>query len=129
MGYIKQYDLRLDPAIESILSRYQRKPWTKFVNNYNKKYMSNESLDFVDRLLRYDHNKRLTPREAMAHSYFKPVREYHQQKKSELAHLNPKKYDQQQKKEQNITKSHDEKKKKKKKKTHHKKKKKKKKKS
>merc|ERR1711920_955918 len=80
--YIKQYDLRLDPAIESILSRYQRKPWTKFVNNYNKKYMSNESLDFVDRLLRYDHNKRLTPREAMAHSYFKPIREYHQQKKA-----------------------------------------------
>merc|ERR1712228_624403 len=65
-----------------ILSRYQRKPWTKFVNNYNKKYMSNESLDFVDRLLRYDHNKRLTPREAMAHSYFKPIREYHQQKKA-----------------------------------------------
>jgi len=89
--YIKQYDLRLDPAIESILSRYQRKPWTKFVNNYNKKYMSNESLDFVDRLLRYDHNKRLTPREAMAHAYFKPIREYHAQKKSEAAsaHLDP----------------------------------------
>jgi len=97
--YIKQYDLRLDPAIESILSRYQRKPWTKFVNNYNKKYMSNESLDFVDRLLRYDHNKRLTPREAMAHSYFKPIREHHSQKKQELAHINPKKYDEQQKQE------------------------------
>merc|ERR1712204_51144 len=81
--YIKQYDLRLDPAIESILSRYQRKPWTKFVNNYNKKYMSNESLDFVDRLLRYDHAKRLTPREAMAHAYFKPIREYHQVKKEQ----------------------------------------------
>jgi len=91
--YIKQYDLRLDPAIESILSRYQRKPWTKFVNNYNKKYMSNESLDFVDRLLRYDHNKRLTPREAMAHAYFKPIREYHAQKKAELAHLDPKAHD------------------------------------
>merc|ERR1712157_240508 len=85
--YIKQYDLRLDPAIESILSRYQRKPWTKFVNNHGKKYMSNESLDFVDRLLRYDHNKRLTPREAMAHAYFKPIREYHQKKKSDLENL------------------------------------------
>merc|ERR1711920_1189696 len=85
--YIKQYDLRLDPAIESILSRYQRKPWTKFVNNYNKKYMSNESLDFVDKLLKYDHNKRLTPREAMAHAYFKPIREYHQQKKDNLDNL------------------------------------------
>ena len=102
--YIKQYDLRLDPAIESILSRYQRKPWTKFVNTYNKKYMSNDSLDFVDRLLRYDHNKRLTPREAMAHAYFKPVREYHEQKKAKLAHLNPQKYSKQhqQSKGQNI---------------------------
>jgi len=98
--YIKQYDLRLDPAIESILSRYQRKPWTKFVNNFNKKYMSNESLDFVDRLLRYDHAKRLTPREAMAHSYFKPIREYHEQKKSEMAHLDPKKYAQQKKEDE-----------------------------
>jgi casein kinase II subunit alpha len=98
--YIKQYDLRLDPAIESILSRYQRKPWTKFVNNFNKKYMSNESLDFVDRLLRYDHAKRLTPREAMAHSYFKPIREYHEQKKSELAHRDPKQYAMQKKEDE-----------------------------
>merc|ERR1712129_480999 len=45
--------------------------------------MSNESLDFVDRLLRYDHAKRLTPREAMAHAYFKPIREYHQVKKEQ----------------------------------------------
>merc|ERR1712087_35855 len=59
----------------------------------NKKYMSNESLDFVDRLLRYDHNKRLTPREAMAHAYFKPIREYHAQKKAEMAHLDPQKHD------------------------------------
>merc|ERR1712130_643114 len=98
--YIKQYDLRLDPAIESILSRYQRKPWTKFVNNDNKKYMSNEALDLVDRLLRYDHNTRLTAMEAMAHSYFKPIREYHEQKKSEMAHLDPKKYAQQKKEEE-----------------------------
>eukprot|EP01083_Nonionella_stella_P207895 754829_1 len=83
--YIKQYYLRLYHANESILIRDQRKPWTKFVNNYNKKYMINESLDFVDRLLLYDHNKRLTPREAMAHAYFNPIREYHGQKKAELA--------------------------------------------
>ena len=62
--------------------------------------MSNESLDFVDRLLRYDHAKRLTPREAMAHSYFKPIREYHEQKKSEMAHLEPKKYAQQKEEEE-----------------------------
>ena len=78
--YIKKYDLRLDPAIESQLGRYAPRPWAKFVNNFNKRYIVPEALDFVDRLLRYDHQKRLTPREAMAHAYFKPIREYHEQK-------------------------------------------------
>jgi casein kinase II subunit alpha len=32
-------------------------------------------MDFLDRLLRYDHMDRLTPREAMTHPYFDPVRE------------------------------------------------------
>jgi casein kinase II subunit alpha len=32
-------------------------------------------LDFLDKLLKYDHQERLTPREAMTHPYFDPVRE------------------------------------------------------
>ncbi len=35
--------------------------------------MSPEAIDFLDGLLRYDHQERLTPREAMAHPYFEPV--------------------------------------------------------
>ena len=102
-GNVIQWILSSNSYFELILTvnfTLYRKPWTKFVNNFNKKYMSNESLDFVDRLLRYDHAKRLTPREAMAHSYFKPIREYHEQKKSEMAHLEPKKYAQQMKEEE-----------------------------
>jgi len=57
-------------------NKYQRKAWDKFVTNANKKYISPEALDFVDKLLRYDHLERLTPREAMQHAYFKPIREY-----------------------------------------------------
>lgn len=34
-----------------------------------------ETVDFLDRLLRYDHQERLTAKEAMAHAYFNPVRE------------------------------------------------------
>src|SRR4051794_28742581 len=51
-------------------SRYARKPWSKFVNMDNQKYISSEALDFLDHLLRYDHQERLTPREAMQHPYF-----------------------------------------------------------
>ena len=92
-AYIKKYDLRLDPAIESQLGRYARRPWAKFVNNFNKRYIVPEALDFVDRLLRYDHQERLTPREAMGHAYFKPIREYHEQKKKEEQQQQEKKTD------------------------------------
>ena len=33
-----------------------------------------EGLDFLDNLLVYDHQKRLTAQEAMAHPFFAPVR-------------------------------------------------------
>lgn len=37
--------------------------------------MSTELFDLLDKLLRYDHQERLTAREAMAHPYFDKVRE------------------------------------------------------
>jgi casein kinase II subunit alpha len=54
-----------------ILSRrYQRKPWTRFITSENQRYITNEAIDFLDKLLRYDHQDRLTAREAQAHPYF-----------------------------------------------------------
>lgn len=40
----------------------------------NQRFISNEAIDFLDKLLRYDHQERLTAQEAMAHAYFEPVR-------------------------------------------------------
>lgn len=40
------------------------------MTNENSRYISDEALDFLDGLLRYDHQQRLTPKEAMGHSYF-----------------------------------------------------------
>ena len=39
--------------------------------------MSPEALDFLDKLLRYDHQERLTAIEAMEHPYFYPVGKDH----------------------------------------------------
>lgn len=36
----------------------------------NQRYISNEAIDLLDKLLRYDHQERLTAKEAMAHPYF-----------------------------------------------------------
>lgn len=50
--------------------RYPRKPWTRFITSENQRYISNEAIDFLDKLLRYDHQERLTAREAQAQAYF-----------------------------------------------------------
>ena len=79
----------------SHMSRYPRKPWTRFITSENQRYISNEAIDFLDKLLRYDHQERLTAREAQAQAYFGVwplyVRTqhfpYHMQTPSGLRHL------------------------------------------
>ncbi|KAF8295427.1 hypothetical protein DL93DRAFT_2068386 [Clavulina sp. PMI_390] len=68
--YLEKYDIDLDPAYDDILRRYPRKPWSRFVTSDNQRFISNEAIDFLDKLLRYDHQERLTAREAQDHPYF-----------------------------------------------------------
>uniref|UniRef100_A0A3Q0QVL3 non-specific serine/threonine protein kinase n=1 Tax=Amphilophus citrinellus TaxID=61819 RepID=A0A3Q0QVL3_AMPCI len=49
---------------------HSRKRWERFVHSENQHLVSPEALDFLDKLLRYDHQARLTAREAMDHPYF-----------------------------------------------------------
>ena len=55
------------------LCRHSRKRWERFVHSENQHLVSPEALDFLDKLLRYDHQSRLTAREAMEHPYFYTV--------------------------------------------------------
>ncbi|KAJ3022400.1 UNVERIFIED_CONTAM: Casein kinase II subunit alpha [Siphonaria sp. JEL0065] len=71
--YLDKYGIELDPHFDEVLGRYPRKPWSRFVNADNERYISPEAIDFLDKLLRYDHQDRLTPLEAMDHPYFNPV--------------------------------------------------------
>lgn len=50
--------------------RHSRKRWERFVHSENQHLVSPEALDFLDKLLRYDHAERLTAKEAMEHPYF-----------------------------------------------------------
>eukprot|EP00316_Scyphosphaera_apsteinii_P020841 CAMPEP_0119309414 /NCGR_PEP_ID=MMETSP1333-20130426/15401_1 /TAXON_ID=418940 /ORGANISM="Scyphosphaera apsteinii, Strain RCC1455" /LENGTH=351 /DNA_ID=CAMNT_0007313381 /DNA_START=10 /DNA_END=1065 /DNA_ORIENTATION=- len=77
--YLDKYSLELDPHFDGILGRHTRKPWTKFIVQENTHLVSQEAIDFLDKLLRYDHQERLSPTEAMAHPYFQPVRVQHPQ--------------------------------------------------
>lgn len=74
--YLDKYDIELDPHFDGILGTHTRKPWTKFVTPDNSHLVSNEALDFLDKCLRYDHQERATPKEAMTHPFFYPVVEF-----------------------------------------------------
>lgn len=50
--------------------RQTRKRWEQFIQSENQHLVSPEALDLLDKLLRYDHQQRLTAAEAMQHPYF-----------------------------------------------------------
>ncbi|KAL3860690.1 hypothetical protein ACJMK2_010781 [Sinanodonta woodiana] len=72
-AYIEKYQIDLDPRFNDILGRHSRKRWERFVHSENQHLVSPEALDYLDKLLRYDHQERLTAREAMDHPYFYPI--------------------------------------------------------
>jgi casein kinase II subunit alpha len=39
--------------------------------------VTEEALDLLSKMLRYDHAERITPKDAMEHPYFKPIKEHH----------------------------------------------------
>ena len=73
--YLDRYQIELDPRFNDILGHHSRKRWERFVHSENQHLVSPEALDFFDKLLRYDHQERLTAKEAMEHPYFYPVKE------------------------------------------------------
>ncbi|MED6134415.1 Casein kinase II subunit alpha [Stylosanthes scabra] len=73
-AYLDKYLLELDPQLDALVGRHSRKPWSKFVNADNQHLVSPEAIDFLDKLLQYDQQDRLTAREAMAHPYFAQLR-------------------------------------------------------
>ncbi|KAF0984333.1 hypothetical protein FDP41_007510 [Naegleria fowleri] len=73
--YLDKYSITLSAHYEGILSRnrYPRKPWHSFVNKDNSHLANDEAIDFLDKLLRYDHQQRMTAKEAMQHPYISSI--------------------------------------------------------
>lgn len=53
--YLDKYDIELDAQYDDILGRFPKKSWHGFVNSENQRFVSNDAIDFLDKLLRYDH--------------------------------------------------------------------------
>ncbi|KAI6170492.1 Casein kinase II subunit alpha [Aphelenchoides bicaudatus] len=73
--YIEKYQIELDPRFNDILGRHSRKRWERFIHADNQHLVTSEAIDFLDKLLRYDHAERLTAKEAMSHAYFEVLKQ------------------------------------------------------
>ena len=80
-NYVEKYNVTLDSHYDDILGVHQKKPWNKFINHMNEGLISEEALDLLDSMLRYDHAERITPKDAMEHPYFAPLK---QQQKTQV---------------------------------------------
>jgi len=72
--YLDKYGLFFNTMNKGLLESYPKIPWSRFANNDNRSTVSNDAIDLLDKLLRYDHWERLTASEALAHAYFNNVR-------------------------------------------------------
>ena len=50
--------------------RWPKQPWTRYTAPDTLPFFTPEAIDLLEKLLRYDHQERLTAREAQAHAYF-----------------------------------------------------------
>lgn len=69
--YINKYNITVN---KFTANSHPTKPLNTFVNESNAHLANNEVINLLGKLLRYDHQERLTAREAMDHEYFKPVK-------------------------------------------------------
>lgn len=73
-SYVRKYKIDMDPKDISLLKNKQAIQWKTFVNKSNEEMCPPEALDLLNCMLIYDHNLRITAREAMHHPYFAPIR-------------------------------------------------------
>ena len=71
--YLQKYGLELSSHYNGLIRKAPKKAWASFVSAENRHLAHSDALDFLDKLLRYDHQDRLTAAEAMQHPYFFPV--------------------------------------------------------
>ena len=72
-AYLDKYDLSLEKNFLQMIGKHTKKPWTKFISSENQHLAVPEAVDLIDKMLVYDHQKRILPKDALKHPYFQPV--------------------------------------------------------
>lgn len=55
LDYLDKYDIELDSQYDNMIGHFPKKTWESFVTAENQRFVSSDALDFLDKLLRYDH--------------------------------------------------------------------------
>lgn len=71
--YLEKYDIKIDTRFLDLIGNHTRKRWERFVHSENQHIVSNDAMKLLDKLLKYDHQERLTAKEALEHIYFSPI--------------------------------------------------------
>ena len=67
--YLKKYRLKLDRRFNDTLGKHKKKQWASFATTENSRFVSDLSLDWLEKLLQYDPSQRMTAQEAMKHPF------------------------------------------------------------
>ncbi|KIK99320.1 hypothetical protein PAXRUDRAFT_547494 [Paxillus rubicundulus Ve08.2h10] len=73
-AWLRTFDIPFETDLDGLLQVYPKQPWSRYSSTDNQHLVTMEAVDLLDKLLRYDHQKRPTAREAQGHSYFNLVR-------------------------------------------------------
>ena len=74
LDYIKKYKIVVDSHEMSAYKNKDRKEFSSFINEKCADLCTKEALDLLEKMLVYDHNERITAREAIYHPFFDEVR-------------------------------------------------------
>jgi len=76
--YVEKYSLNIPKEVKRVMAHdhFPTVPWSNFTNDNNKHLHDHTAIDLLDKMLKYDKNERIRPRDAMKHAYFDPIREF-----------------------------------------------------
>lgn len=72
--YLRKYGIELSASYSNMIGRHNKKPWDRFITAENAHLVTQDGIDLLEHMLRYDHQERATARECMAHPFFDVVR-------------------------------------------------------
>lgn len=74
-NYAERHNLELPEELLGAVSYEPKKSLKMYLSRENEELVTPDTLDFIEKLLEFDHSERILAGEALQHPYFDPVRE------------------------------------------------------